>query len=66
MQSCVRYAAGEGTEPESACATKRFSRCAIYAGLRAQEACDVQLRDLDAWSGTVTIRHGKEAAVCAA
>src|SRR3954452_21503598 len=31
----------------------------IYAGLRAQEACDVQLRDLDLGGGTVTIRHGK-------
>jgi integrase len=32
----------------------------IYAGLRAQEACDVQLRDLDLAGGNVTIRHGKE------
>jgi len=31
----------------------------IYAGLRAQEVCDVQLRDLDLAGGTVTIRHGK-------
>lgn len=31
----------------------------IYAGLRVQEACDVQLRDLDLGSGTVTIRSGK-------
>lgn len=31
----------------------------VYAGLRVQEACDVQLRDLDLAGGTATIRHGK-------
>ncbi len=31
----------------------------IYAGLRVQEACDLQLRDLDVGSGTVTVRSGK-------
>lgn len=31
----------------------------IYAGLRAQEVCDVQIRDLDLAGGTVTVRHGK-------
>ncbi|HEY6541688.1 MAG TPA: tyrosine-type recombinase/integrase [Ktedonobacteraceae bacterium] len=31
----------------------------IYAGLRVQEVCDIQLRDLDLGSGTVTIRSGK-------
>jgi site-specific recombinase XerD len=31
----------------------------IYAGLRAQETCDVQLRDLDLEGGTVTVRHAK-------
>src|SRR5437870_11434143 len=31
----------------------------IYAGLRVQEVCDMQLRDLDLGSGTVTIRSGK-------
>jgi site-specific recombinase XerD len=31
----------------------------IYAGLRAQEACDVQIRDLDLDGGNVTVRHGK-------
>ena len=31
----------------------------IYAGLRVQEACDLQLRDLDLEGGTVTIRSGK-------
>jgi site-specific recombinase XerD len=31
----------------------------IYAGLRVQEVCDIQLRDLDVGSGTVTIRSGK-------
>jgi len=31
----------------------------IYAGLRVQETCDVQLRDLDLAGGTVTVRHGK-------
>lgn len=31
----------------------------IYAGLRAQECCDIQLRDLDISGGTVTVRHGK-------
>jgi site-specific recombinase XerD len=31
----------------------------IYAGLRAQEACDMQLRDLGLDGGIVTVRHGK-------
>jgi site-specific recombinase XerD len=31
----------------------------IYAGLRVQEACDLQLRDLDIESGTLTVRSGK-------
>src|SRR3989441_6105768 len=31
----------------------------IYAGLRVQEACDLQLRDLDLGGGTVTVRSGK-------
>ena len=31
----------------------------IYAGLRARESCDVQLRDLDLAGGTVTVRYGK-------
>lgn len=31
----------------------------VYAGLRAQEACDVQLRDLDLAGGTITVRSGK-------
>lgn len=31
----------------------------IYAGLRVQEACDIQLRDLDMGSETVTVRSGK-------
>lgn len=31
----------------------------VYAGLRAQETCDVQLRDLDLDGGTVTVRRGK-------
>ncbi len=31
----------------------------IYAGLRAQEVCDVQLRDVDLAGGTVTVRGGK-------
>jgi site-specific recombinase XerC len=31
----------------------------VYAGLRVQEACDVQLRDLDLDGGTVTVRSGK-------
>ena len=30
-----------------------------YAGLRVQEVCDVQLRDLDLPGGTVTVRSGK-------
>jgi site-specific recombinase XerD len=30
-----------------------------YGGLRAQEICDVQLRDLDLPRETVTVRHGK-------
>ncbi len=31
----------------------------IYAGLRVQEACDVQVRDLDLAGGTITVRSGK-------
>src|SRR5260221_4587765 len=31
----------------------------IYVGLRVQEACDLQLRDLDLGGGTVTVRSGK-------
>jgi site-specific recombinase XerD len=31
----------------------------IYAGLRVQEACNLQLRDLDLEGGTVTVRSGK-------
>jgi site-specific recombinase XerD len=31
----------------------------IYTGLRAQEACDIQIRDLDLDGGTLTVRHGK-------
>lgn len=31
----------------------------IYAGLRIQEACQIQLRDMDLEGGTVTIRRGK-------
>lgn len=31
----------------------------VYAGLRVQEACDVQMRDLDLASGTVIVRSGK-------
>jgi integrase/recombinase XerC len=31
----------------------------LYAGLRVQEACDLQLRDLDLGGETVTVRSGK-------
>jgi len=31
----------------------------IYAGLRVQEVCDVQVRDIDLAGGTVTVRSGK-------
>lgn len=31
----------------------------VYAGLRVQEACDVQLRDLDLASGNLIVRSGK-------
>jgi site-specific recombinase XerD len=31
----------------------------IYTGLRAQETCDVQIRDLDLDGGMLTVRHGK-------
>jgi site-specific recombinase XerD len=31
----------------------------VYGGLRVQEVCDVQLRDLDLRAGTLTVRSGK-------
>lgn len=31
----------------------------VYAGLRVQELCDVQVRDLDLAGGTITVRSGK-------
>lgn len=31
----------------------------IYAGLRVQEACDVQVRDIDVAGGTLIVRSGK-------
>jgi site-specific recombinase XerD len=31
----------------------------VYAGLRAQEVCDIQLRDLDLRGATITVRSGK-------
>ncbi len=31
----------------------------VYAGVRIQEACDIQLRDLDLASGTLVVRSGK-------
>ena len=31
----------------------------VYAGVRIQEACDIQLRDLDLASGTLIVRSGK-------
>lgn len=31
----------------------------VYAGLRVQEVCDVQLRDLDLAAETITVRSGK-------
>lgn len=31
----------------------------IYTGVRAQEVCDVQIRDLDLRAGTLTVRSGK-------
>jgi site-specific recombinase XerD len=31
----------------------------IYAGLRVQEVCDVQIRDLDLASASLVVRHGK-------
>jgi site-specific recombinase XerD len=31
----------------------------VYAGVRIQEACDIQLRDLDLASGTLVVRRGK-------
>jgi integrase/recombinase XerC len=36
-----------------------FLALLIYAGLRVQELCDVQVRDVDLAGGTVTVRSGK-------
>lgn len=36
-----------------------FLALLIYAGLRVQEVCDVQVRDVDLAGGTVTVRSGK-------
>ena len=36
-----------------------FLALLVYAGLRVQELCDAQLRDLDLDGGTITIRSGK-------
>jgi site-specific recombinase XerD len=50
-----------GTEPNAILRARDEALLAllIYAGLRVQEVCDIQLRDLDMGSGTVTIRSGK-------
>jgi site-specific recombinase XerD len=50
-----------GTQPNATLRARDEALLAllIYAGLRVQEACDLQLRDLDTGSGTVTIRSGK-------
>ena len=50
-----------GTETDGALRARNQALLAllIYAGLRVQEVCDVQLRDLDLAGGTVTVRHGK-------
>ena len=31
----------------------------VYGGLRSQEACDIQLRDVDLAGGAITVRQGK-------
>jgi site-specific recombinase XerD len=50
-----------GAEPNAILRARNEAMLAllIYAGLRVQEVCDIQLRDLDMGSGTVTIRSGK-------
>lgn len=50
-----------GTEPNAILRARDEALLAllIYAGLRVQEVCDIQPRDLDMGSGTVTIRSGK-------
>jgi site-specific recombinase XerD len=50
-----------GTEPNSILRARDEALLAmlIYAGLRVQEVCDIQLRDLDLGGGTVTVRSGK-------
>jgi integrase/recombinase XerC len=50
-----------GTQPNAILRARDEALLAllIYAGLRVQEVCDIQLRDLDVGSGTATIRSGK-------
>ena len=50
-----------GQEPDPFLRLRDLAALALlaYAGLRVQEVCDVQLRDLDLPAGNVTVRSGK-------
>lgn len=52
-------AAGQEPAPFLRCRDQAALALLAYAGLRVQEVCDVQLRDLDLPGGSVTVRSGK-------
>lgn len=58
IDALLRAARSEPDERER-CRDEAVLALLVYAGLRVQEACDLQIRDLDLIGGTVTVRRGK-------
>jgi integrase/recombinase XerC len=52
-------AAGQEPHPTMRARDEAVLALLVYAGLRVQEVCDAQLRDLDLAGGTITVRSGK-------